>query len=352
MTHMKPEWKSFLENAGAEFSNDRVISFGNPDQEHRVAHSGDVICDLSHYGLIAAYGDDVVSFLQGQFTNDLAQVDLEHSQLGAYCNPKGRMISNFRIIRRQQTYYIVLPYELLETTFNRLRMFVLRAKVTLEDASEALAHIGLSGEKSEQQLCDIVGIMPEHTDGVVQHENLSIVRVAGTTPRFEIYGLLEDITKLWQALDVHAAPVGADVWELLNIRAGLPVIVSETSEAFVPQMANMELINGVSFKKGCYTGQEIVARMHYLGKLKRRMYHIHINTDETPMPGDKLRTEDSKATQDIGSLVSAQQNPDGGYEALAVIQIKDAEGSALKLHDANGPAVKVLELPYSLEVKE
>ena len=346
---MKHEWKDFLQNAGAEFEDDCVATFGNPERERRIAHTGDLFCDLSHFGIIAAYGEDVVEFLQSQFTNDINEIDETHSQLSALCSPKGRMLCNFRIFRRENTYYLVLPYELLEAALSRLRMFVLRSRVTLEDASDALMGIGASGNKMIEHLGDIAGKLPENIDDAIDYKDYTIIRVAGVVPRFEIYGLLDPMKKLWQALDVHATPVGANVWELLNIQAGIPVITAGSIDAYVPQMANMQLINGVSFSKGCYPGQEIVARMHYLGKLKRRMYRIGFDAPEAPATGTPLVTETSTESQDIGTILSAQQNPDGHYDALAVIQTSDAENSELRLGDAKGPDVAVLDLPYSFD---
>ena len=346
---MKSEWKSFIEHAGAEFGKDRVLSFGNPDQERRIINSGNILCDLSHYGLISIYGDEAEHFLQGQFTSDISQVNATHSQLGSYCNPKGRMLANFRIFKRDETLYITLPYELHESILGRLRMYLMRSKATLEDAGDALMRFGFNGPEAEQQLQAIAGEIPQQVNDVVQYNNCTIIRIHGTIPRFEIYGLLDDMQQLWQALDVNAAPVGAGIWEWLNIQAGVPVITSDTSEAYVPQMANMELLDAVNFKKGCYTGQEIVARMHYLGKLKRRMYHVTIDTKEAPSPGDNLFTEKSAAGTGTGTIVSAELNAEGQYDALAVLQIKDAENEPLKLHDVKGPVVTVAELPYSLE---
>lgn len=346
---MKTEWQDFLNNAGAEFGDNKVESFGNPTRERQVMNAGSTLCDLSHYGLIAAYGDDSINFLQGQFTNDIAQVDESHSQLSAYCSPKGRMLANFRIFKQGETLYLSLPQPLLEPVLNRLRMFVMRSKVTLEDASDALMRFGLSGPNAEEQLSVVTGCAPKSVNEVMQYKDISIVRVHGSLPRFEIYGQLNSITQLWQTLDVDATAVGAPIWELLNIQAGIPVIVPETCEAFVPQMANMSLIGAINFKKGCYTGQEIVARMHYLGKLKKRMYHVAIETKEAPRAGDKIFTSDTTAGSGTGTIVSAELNADGIYESLAVIQIADAEGQPLQLHDAEGPAVKILELPYSFE---
>lgn len=349
--NMKLEWYDFLQQAGAEFNDadDCVCTFGNPVRELQVINTGEVFCDLSHFGMIEVYGDDAVQFLQGQFTSNINEVSNSRSQLSAYCNPKGRMYANFRIFKRETTYYIVLPYELLETTLKRLRMFVLRARVTLEDASDALIRIGVSGNDIHGHLTDSVGLLPDGIGECVETDNFSIIRVPGLTPSFEIHGLLEPMQKLWQALDVDAAPVGAGAWQLLNIQAGVPVITAATSEAFVPQMINLQLLGGVSFTKGCYTGQEIVARMHYLGKLKKRMYHVRIETDDEISAGEPLFAADSAAGQNTGAIVNAQRHPEGGNEALAVIQISDAETGGLRLRDANGPAIEVLELPYAFE---
>jgi folate-binding protein YgfZ len=353
---VKSEWKTFLAAMRAEFSEDtsklKVQSYGNPEQERQIAHSGNIICDLSHYGLIRADGDDAEAFLQGQFTNDLQQVDSSHSQLSSYCNPKGRMLSNFRIFQRDKTLYLSLPGEMLDDTLNRLNMYVMRSKVSLQDASDSLMRIGLSGNRVEEFLSTITGSIPVDTDVVSQQDDYTIVRISGIEPRFEIYGSLDGMKKMWQTLNLNSSPIGADAWELLNIQAGLPVIIAETSESFIPQMTNMELINGVSFKKGCYTGQEIVARMHYLGKLKKRMYRIRIDTDKKPLPGDSLFAKDSKGGSNTGTIVSAQLNHENKYEALAVIQITDAENQTLRLYDADGPEIEILKLPYSLNPKE
>lgn len=348
---MKPEWREFLLNAGAEFDdeNDLVISFGNPEQEQRVAHTGLVMCDLSHHGLISAYGDDASTFLQGQLTNDIRNVSTQHSQLSAYCTPKGRMLSNFRIFKRDNTFYLQLPRTQLEATLKRIRMFILMAKVTMEDSSNAFVHIGVSGPTAEQHLLEIFSALPQANDDIVQEKGYTIIRIAGPHPRFEIYGELEAMKTLWSKLDVNAAPMGNGPWEWLDIQAGIPTIYPENAEAFVPQMTNMQLINGVNFQKGCYTGQEVVARMQYLGKLKRRMFHVHVDTSEPVRPGDKLYSPASTSGQGTGNIVSAQPDPNGGYAALAVIDLSDVEHGALQLHDDQGPKVQVRELPYSFE---
>jgi folate-binding protein YgfZ len=349
---MKPEWKQFLLDAGADIRDNRVEHYGNPEQELRVVHTGLVISDLSHKGLIGAYGAGTADFLQGQLTNDIRDVSEQHCQLSAYCTPKGRMLANFRVFKRGDTCYLQLPQELLEITLKRLRMFILMAKVTLEDASQALVRMGFSGPEADRKLQELVGNVPSQPDDVSQSNGYTVIRLAGPHPRFEIYGELDAMMKLWQQLNVHAAPVGAGPWEILDILAGIPTIYKQNSEAFVPQMTNMQVVNGVSFRKGCYTGQEIVARMQYLGKLKRRMYRVRIEGSQPVSPGDALFAPGSTSGQGTGNIVSAQKDPNGDYMALAVIDTSDAEAGKLQLHDANGPAIQLLDLPYAVDIKQ
>ena len=345
---MNTEWQSFLENAGAEIQHHKVISFGNLPREQRMIQTGLIICDLSHLGLISVTGDDASDFLQGQLANDIRDVSPQHSQLSAYCTPKGRMLSNFRIFKRNDSLFIDLPRSQLEQTMKRLSMFVLMSKVSFTDSSDELIHIGVSGPTAIEKLSSIIKNLPEQVNDVSHSGGYTVIKLAGSQPRFEIIAELESIQALWEKLDVDAAPVSAGPWSLLDIQAGIPTIFPETSESFVPQMINMQIINGISFQKGCYTGQEIVARMQYLGKLKRQMYRIFIKTNEQVNIGDALFSADSTSGQGTGTIVDAQPDAaEGGYEALAVINISDAEKGALQLHDENGPKIEIKELPYS-----
>ena len=346
---MKPEWFDFLKDAGAEIENNEVRSFGNIEREQRMLHTGLIICDLSHHGLISIDGEDATDFLQGQLTNDVRDVSLSHSQLSAYCTHKGRMLANFRLFKRAESYYMQLPQALLESILKRISMFILMSKVSIKDNSNSLVKIGLSGPKAAEQLSEFISDLPSETDDCVQANGYTIIKCAGELPRYEIFGELEEIKTLWGQLDVNAAPAGAGAWETLDILAGIPTITTETSEAFVPQMTNMHVINGVNFQKGCYTGQEVVARMQYLGKLKRRMFKIKIETSDSVSPGDKLYRKDSKSGQGTGQIINAQADSNGGTVALAVIDITDADSGELQLHDENGPEINVLSLPYSIE---
>ncbi|NOX08785.1 MAG: folate-binding protein YgfZ [Gammaproteobacteria bacterium] len=347
---MKASWRTFLEQNGAEFNDaGRLFSFGNANRERCITTTGTVFADLSHYGLISVHGKDAEDFLQGQFSNDIRDIDDTHTQLSSYCTPKGRMLGNFRVFRRADTYYLKIPQQRLDSVINRLRMFVLRAEVSLENASESFIGIGVSGNDAMTLLQKACGCdLPVAVDEVVQAADVTIIRVMGIVPRFEVFGPSEKIMALWDNLNVAAAPIGQDYWDSLDILAGIPVILDATAEAFVPQMANMQLINGVSFKKGCYTGQEIVARMQYLGKVKRRTYLAQIDSESAPQAGDTLFSSNSTSAQGAGKIINASPYADGGYVCLAVIEIASVKQGDIYLGSKSGAALKLMDLPYEV----
>ena len=306
-----------------------------------------VFCDLSHLGLLAVRGADAASFLQGQLTCDVREVCQQRSLLGAHCSPKGRILTLFRLFCRDDALFIRLPIESLEATLKRLRMYVLRAKVQIEDASHGLDRIGIAGPAAEAQLQKTFGSIPAKINDVVQLDDITLIRVPGIQPRFEMYGQafrLKAVSNNWPMNESARA-----VWEFLDIVAGIPTIYPQTADAFLPQMVNLQLLDGVSFRKGCYPGQEIIARTQHLGKLKRRMYRAHISADLSPKPGDELFTQHLGSSENAGRIVAAAPHPKGGHEVLAVVLIACAEGAAIRLGDAQGPLLDFKPLPYPFE---
>jgi hypothetical protein len=303
-----------------------------------------VLNDLSHFGLIRVEGEDAETFLQGQLTNDMRQVTGDHSNLAGWCSPKGRMLASFRCFRRGDAYYLQTPAENLPPVLKRLGMYVLRSKVTLADASDDLMRLGITGHCAESLLSVLFDPIPVEINRVAQQADLTLIRLTGDQPRFELLGPAEALTRFWQTAESQAVRLGDDFWALQEIHAGLPTIYQATSEAFVPQMTNMQLVDGVSFTKGCYTGQEVVARMQYLGKLKRRMYLAHVVSDTPPQAGDELFSQASTSGQGTGKVVDARP-VDEGYDLLAVIETTSAESNDVCLGE-NGPRLQLLDLPY------
>ncbi len=345
---MNTEWQELLEQQGAILDGDQVTSFGDIEAERQATASGHVMADLSHYGLIEAVGEEARDFLQNQFSNDMRLVGVSQSQVSAYCSPKGRMLAAFRVFQQGETFYLRLPRSILEPTLKRLRMFIMRSKVTLEDASDTLVRFGFAGPEASQRLADILDTIPTEANAVAENPGLSVIRLPDPTPRFEIHGEPEAVIALWRRLARQATPVGANCWAWLDIQAGIPEVLPATVEAFVPQMVNLEALDGISYKKGCYPGQEVVARMHYLGKLKRRMYRAHVADNVLPAAGDNLYSP-KETEQSVGKIVEAQPGPNGGIDLLAVIQIASAETGDIHLGTTEEtPRLDFQELPYTV----
>ncbi len=344
---MKDDWKKYLEHTcGAVIENGAVLHFGNPARELQVAKTGPILMDLSNFGLIGVRGEDAQSFLQNMTCNDVRNISETSSQINALVNPKGRILANFRLFKRLDTYYLQLPHDQKEAVLKRLQMYVLRAKVEIIDSSESFIRIGCTGPDITRLAQAAVRELPPKPNDALHHDNLTVLHIPGLHPRYEILGKLEDIKKVWERLNVHAAPVGSHIWRLHNIWAGIPTIYAATSEAFVPQMANFKEIGALSFTKGCYPGQEVVARSQYLGKLKRRMYLGHAETDTLPRPGDSVFGTHTSEEGPVGKIVDAQPAPSGGCDLLAVLQIDAAEHGKLHLNDTQGPGIKINKLPY------
>ena len=301
----------------------------------------------SERGLLAVTWADALTFLQGQLTCDMRELSAERSLLGAFCSPKGRVIATCRIFQNQDELYLALTPALLETVRGRLSKYVLRAKVTWRDTSHDVLGIGMAGDAAATLLAEILGTaLPAAPDAVIQSATaLTVLRVAGAVPRFEVYGNAAALQTLQEALAKYAQAAPAARWRWLDILAGLPSIYPATLEAFVPQMLNLDALGAISWQKGCYTGQEIVARTQYLGALKRRMYLARVASADAPPAGAALYAELDAAKQEVGRVVSAAAYPDGGYALLAVLRIEYA-GSALYLSE--DAALELLPLPYVL----
>ncbi|MDA1107260.1 MAG: folate-binding protein [Proteobacteria bacterium] len=345
---MNAVWHSFLLAHGASIGQAQAVSFG--DAARKAAVQDTIITDLSHLGLISVAGADAAVFLQGQLSNDLNQVTETRSQLSAWCSAKGRVLALMRVFKRADTYYLQLPRDILEATLKRLRMYVLRSQVTLHDASDTFIGVGLSGAGAPALLTRALDTIPPPASGVLHSgDALTLLGLPGTEPRFAIIAGIETAQDLWRRCAGAATPDGGEVWSLLDIRAGLPAIHSATQDMFIPQMINLDLIGAVSFTKGCYPGQEIVARTQHLGSAKRRMYYACARAAAPPVPGATLYS--TQNGQAIGQVIEAAPGPAEDVELLAVVPIADVVDQHVSLHSAGGPTLRFIKLPYSGVIK-
>ena len=341
---MSERWIAALTDRGARFADGRVADFGDAGGELAAAVNGTIICDLSHDGLIHVGGAEAAAYLQAQFCNDVATLGEEAAQWNGWCSPKGRLLVTFLVWRNADGYLLQLPRALQAAIQKRMQMFVLRSKVALTDASAQWIRFGVAGAGAAGLIEKMVGSLPAQSMNTVKMDDGVIVRISAN--RFEVIARDALALNWWQELLRGATPVGAPVWDGFGVRAGILTVLPETQDAFVPQMANFELIGGVSFKKGCYPGQEIVARTQYRGILKRRMGLVH-GDGAVPMPGASVYSH-VFGDQAAGLIANAAPAAGGGFDALVVAQIEALRGGTLTLGSLDGETLTVNRLPYAV----
>lgn len=337
---MSDQWINHLQDQGAHFADGRVVSFGTAVAENAATIGGGV-CDLSHEGLIRVAGEHAGEFLHAQLTNDVLSLPVGGAQWNGWCSPRGRLLVTFLVWRDEAGYVLQLPRALQAAIQKRLQMFVLRSKVTLADEGAQRERFGVAGEPAAiasllEGTGDAMAAMTVVTRGDVQ-----LIRLA--SGRYEIVAPASRAIELWKQMAATLRKAGAPVWDGFGIREGILQVLPATQDAFVPQMANFELVGGISFKKGCYPGQEIVARTQYRGILKRRMARVTSSVELKP--GDAVYAAEF-GDQVAGIVANAAPTDDGGYEALVVAQIESLKADSLRAVHPDGPALRRRPLPY------
>lgn len=338
-------WQTFLSSQGAVFENNHLQSFGQPQTELEATSNQNVLTDLSHLGILQISGEDAVSFLQGQVTNDVKRLNGHTSHYTGYCTPKGRLLALFLAFAHADHLHLQMPIELIEPVSKRLKMYVMRSKVSIVDKSPEILCLGVAGPGTEKLLQELFGQCPDNAHDLITLDHATLLRLPGATPRFLVFTNATHAEKIWQSLASSAVTVGKPAWDWLEIQAGIPEVLTATQEAFVPQMINLDALNGINFKKGCYTGQEIVARTHYLGKIKRRTLLAHIQTDTSPQAGDGLQLKG--LDEAIGQIVRVAPAPQGGFDVLAEIRLEVLEGEFATVVWQQHP-LSFKTLPYAL----
>lgn len=331
---MTQEWISFLATQGLSASGD---SFGAVAEELAAARDAAIVAPLNDLGLIRASGVDAAGFLHNLLTNDINGITPDGARFAGLCTPKGRLLALLLVWRDGEDFLLMLPRDILPMILKKLSMYVLRSKVKLSDATAERALIGVAPAPT------VASGLPHF--GVAAVDGGQIIRLDDKRALLALSP--EAAVARWPELVAGAKPVGLAAWQWLEIAAGQPRVVAATQEAFVPQMLNMELpaVAGVSFSKGCYPGQEIVARTQYLGKIKRRTYRArlasavdagtHVYAPET---GD----------QHCGAVVTVAPSPAGGFECLVCVQSGAVEAGAVHVGAPGGERLEFLSLPYQI----
>jgi tRNA-modifying protein YgfZ len=349
MSESNLSWLDFLRQSGAkiaEGSEIEISGFGTNSAPDGQAEN--FIAPLTDLGLISVTGEDAATFLHNQLTNDVEHLGARDVRLAAYCSAKGRMLASLLIWKAGDEILLQLPRQLQAAIQKRLQMFVLRAKVKLVDVSGERPIFGLAGTQAQRALRAYFAELPDMPYGKIDSDAGTLIRMAdtGEMPRYQWIAPQSIAMPAWRSLSAALVPVGAASWRLSEIRAGVPQITPATQEQFVPQMINFELIGGVNFKKGCYPGQEIVARTQYLGKLKRRALLASVSSADAAAGNEVFSSADPG--QPCGMIVNAEASGPGQAECLVEIKIAAVNEGTVHLGSVDGPALTFLALPYSL----
>jgi len=319
-----------------------------PPAADATASATPLVCPHTGWGILTVVGEDAIAFLQGQLSSDVAALRPGEGQYWSYNSPKGRMLANgvlWRAPTGNDGLVMLLAGDLAETIRRRLSMFVLRAKVRIEDATPRHTLIGIAGAGCAEAAREALGVAPaplqavpfggEGTAFALPDRRIAILAPAAGGPIVQA------------ALARHASVVEADAWRLHGIAAGVPWIGAATSDLFVPQMVNWDLLGGVSFRKGCYPGQEIVARMQYLGRLKERLFAFRTDALEVAATM-RIYSATFAPDQACGTVVDAALDPAGRTALLAVVQLAAVEADDLVLGEPGGPRLARVPLPYDV----
>ena len=344
-------WNQYLSNHGARHSAtepDRVGDFGRALTPSDL--SAGFVAAITGHGVIAVSGEEGASFLHKQLTNDVEHLGDTDVRLAAFCTPKGRMQASFLMWRNSDAVMLQLPRELQPAIQKRLSMFVMRSKAQLVDATPECM-IGVGGVKAPAALGQLFGELPPTQYSKRDCALGTLIRLGDAlgAPRFQWLTASESAQAAWPALAAALAVGGDDAWNLSAIHAGVPEITLKTQEQFVPQMVNFELLGGVNFKKGCYPGQEIVARSQYLGKLKRRTMLAGIAA--IAQAGDEVFAV-ADPEQPCGMVVNAAPNGAGGTDVLVEMKLAALEQADVRLGSAHGAPLRFMPMPYPLDALE
>jgi folate-binding protein YgfZ len=319
-------------------------------QQHTVVtnnadNSDNIIMPLSYYGFLAINGEEAAKFLQGQITCDVNTVTHEHSTNGAYCSPKGRMVSSFRLASVDPEKYLLrMRNNIVANTQSVFAKYIVFSKAEQFDTSSEYQAIGLFGSRARAAINAAFGSSPEQANGCVNHKGQLAIQLDDDGLMYECWVNTSDIKALWPKLSQGLNLEGSRRWEQLTIAHGNGEITAETIDMFIPQMLNYQVTGGISFTKGCYTGQEVVARMQYKGKLKRPMYRVKFK-GQPLIPGTNLYSPQSE--QSIGNIVNSVCINDDKHESLAVITSKAVEQGPV-LAGADRVTLEHLPLPYAI----
>ncbi|MDC9720152.1 MAG: hypothetical protein PSN46_05405 [Gammaproteobacteria bacterium] len=303
-------------------------------------------CPLDDTGCLSLTGQDAQMFLQGQVTCDVSQVSDTQGQPGAYCTPKGNVIANFDLVSHQHTFLLHMPLNMIASVQMAMAKYIVFSKAEVKDSSDHWCRFALWGEAAAVFVAQLTGLEPQGRLSIGQFDEGFVWANNSAGNEYVIYCQPKSKAALIQKFEEQAIVSNLQTWEALQINQGRVYVTPEISDSYVPQMLNLQATGAINFKKGCYTGQEIVARMQYLGKLKRHLFIGQVNTAHGLAVGQQI---DASKRKNVGRVTSAASTGDNTYTFTAVINRTEAEEDQLHLHEQEGATVRLLPLPYEID---
>ncbi|MFP5413860.1 MAG: YgfZ/GcvT domain-containing protein [Gammaproteobacteria bacterium] len=334
------DWPQFLAARGARMAGELALSFGETPADYDTLLADAVLCDLGDLGVLSLSGPDSAKFLQGQSTADFSKLTPGGMLRGACCNLQGRVFTSFVAFATDAGVLLVMNRALVAPSLQTLAKYAVFSKTRLADASDNYRILGLAGDHAAAILATLGLRIPDQGSALAADGTLALH--CGDT-RFLLAVPTAQAQTRWLELEGHARPAGLPLWHLLDIRAGLTDVRPETGDQFLPQMLNYHHSGAVSFTKGCYTGQEVVARTQYRGKLKRHLHRLSIATAQPPAPGTEVTL--AEAANPVGTLVLAAPAGTDRCEALVVLR-DEARDARVLAFGGDLIAVEFLPLPY------
>lgn len=356
---MNSKWQEFLTQQKAELDEQGAVKhFEFPELERVLIKHGPLMTSLAHHALLRVSGEDANAFLQGQLTNDLNLVDQDNAQFSAFCDPKGQVLALFLVYQHQNDYFLSFDGSIKDPILKRLSMFVMRSKVTITDVSDEFVRFGFAGQfahldvqrRLNTKLNKIMATTLSDEPGL---EDVRIIKVPGPFHRYEIFAPVEQAITAWEQLKLNGDVTNSFDWRLLNIASGIAEVTAETTGKHIAQFLNLDKTDVINFKKGCFPGQEIIARLHYRGKAAKRMLRLHLDDVIDQNPGDTLELIDDN--ERVNKLEVILSNPDvfEGTLCLAIGSLRSLDQATgdLRVVDSGGLA-KIEPLPYLLTEEE
>lgn len=347
-------WHDFLTEQHATLNDQGAITqLQFPELERTILTHGPALTSLAHDALLEVSGEEALSFLNGQLTNDISQVTEEQACYSAYCDPKGQVLAMMLVFKMAGQFYLSFDASLQELIQKRLQLFIMRAKVSIKDVRDQWIKLGYAGQFADleiQRRLD-VKLKTQLHSAQAKDENftdLTLVKIPGPYHSYELFAPLDTAKQAWHALKRNGEVTNALDWRLLKILAGFPSITQETTGHFIAQFLNLDKLDQINFKKGCFPGQEIIARLHYRSQPSKRMFRLKLATRVDLSPGSELSLLDDNDKKHKFEIVSATADSFNGTQALAVATVKSLEAAIGQLNSPETGLVTLEPLPYSI----